>query len=553
MATPLDAKQLLAQHERLRTIRAPFEATWTQIAERIAPSRANFTRRAANSPKGEKRTSKIFDAVPALALHRFAAAVHSLVTPKNQTWQRFKSPIEKLNENVAVQRYYDELTRIVFAARYASNFDNQVQECYTDLGAFNTMALFIGDTGKKILYRSVPMYQAFLIEDAHGNVDGMSREFNLTARQAVAEYDKAKLPNAILSAAERQPETEFEFVSYCGPRGDQDVTRMDYRGMAYCQYDVCRLSASTVLEEGYTSFPYACNRYSVTAGEVYGRGPSEIVLPDINMLNDMNKTGMQGAQMRALPAFIAGRDGILDTVRFQPGAVNYGGIDSNGREMIKAIDMRSDVGITLELMDQKRKVIQDAFWNTLFMILVDSPTMTATEAMLRAQEKGALLAPTASRIESEFLAVVVKRELAILARRGLLPMPPPELLEAGPVGYEIEYDSPMARARMAEDGVGMLRTWEQLATPAQIDPTVYKRFNFRESAKILARINGYPAKGMFTDDEMDAMDQQQAAATQAQQLIEAAPLAASAAKDLAAAGSLTAAAPAQVAPGLGLQ
>ena len=49
------------------------------------------------------------------------------------------------------------------------------------------------------------------------------------------------------------------------------------------------------------------------------------------------------------------------------------------------------------MLDQRHRSINDAFLVTLFQILVDSPSMTATEAMLRSQEKGALLAPTSSR------------------------------------------------------------------------------------------------------------------------------------------------------------
>lgn len=547
----MEARDLLSQHERLRSLRSLFDRTWQDIALRIAPGRANFDRRdTPNRQKGEKRTSKIFDATPSLALHRFAAAVHSLVTPRNAVWQRFKSSSEKLNESIAVQRYFDEITKIVFSARYAANFDNQVQECYADLGAFNTMGLFIGDTGTKILYRAIPLWQLYFQENEHGIVDLVSREYNLTARNALSEFGAAVLPPTIVQAAEKTPELEFEFISVCSSRSGIDATRMDHKGMPFCQYDVCIANSSIVREEGYRSFPYAINRYSVTPGEVYGRGPSEIVLPDINMLNDMNKTTMQAAQLRALPPLIAGRDGILDTIRLTPAAVNYGGVDSQGRAMVQAIDMRADIGISLEMMDQKRKVINDAFWNTLFMILVDSPSMTATEAMLRAQEKGALLAPTASRIEGEFLTTVVQRELTILAARGLLPEPPPELIEAG-LGYDIEYDSPMARARMAEEGIGMLRTWEQLAPLAQVaGPAAYKRFNIDASAKILARVNGYPAKGMYTDDELAAIDAQAEQANAAAQLLAAAPVAASAAKDLAAASSLSASAPNQVAPGL---
>lgn len=541
------AADLLGQHERLRNQRSGFEVTWQEIAERLLPRKALFNRRRTNrETKGEKRTQLIFDAVPALALDRFAAAVHSLVTPRNQVWQRLRASEEALNDSIAVKRYFDEVNRILFAARYSANFDNQVHESYYDLGAFATMCLYIGDTGSKIQYRSVPMWQMFMAENQFGVVDYISREYWLTARNAVKEFDPKRLPRSIVEAAERTPEMEFPFVCIVKPREDRDVTRADAQGMKYVQYEIACDAGEIVAETGYRTFPYPVSRYSVTPGDVYGRGPSEIILPDVKMLNDMNKTTMQAAQLRALPPILAHRDGILDAIKLTPAAINYGGVDSQGRQLIQALETKADVGLGLEMMDQKRKVIQDAFWNTLFQILVDTPNMTATEAMLRAQEKGALLAPTASRIESEFLAAIVERELDILAVNGALPDPPPELLEAG-AGYEIDYESPMARARRAEEGVAILRTIEQLTPLAtslgEQGARVFRRFNMDETAKTIAEINGVPAKCLYTDDELAEMDEQESEQSEMADMLAAAPVAASAARDLAQAQAIGSSAP----------
>jgi hypothetical protein len=285
------------------------------------------------------------------------------------------------------------------------------------------------------------------------------------------------------------------------------------------------------------------SRYAVTAGEVYGRGPAQIILPDVMMLNEMNRTTIQAAQLAVLPPLLAHRDGILDAIRMTPAAINYGGVDDNGRQMIQPLSSGGRPDIGLELMDQKRALINDAFWNTLFQILVDTPNMTATEAMLRAQEKGALLAPTASRIESEFLNPMVERELDILSAAGALPPMPDQLLEAGGL-FEVEYTSPLERARRAEEGVAILRTFEQLAPLAQVGgPEVFRRFNFDEAAKVLADVNGVPAKIMRSDEELEELKAQEAQQAELAQILQAAPVAASAAKDLAGAAALANASP----------
>ncbi len=545
------ATDILEKHERMRQQRVYFEKVWQDIADRIIPRKADFKRQRGKitEPKGERRTEKIFDAAPALALDRFAAAMHSLVTPRNQQWHSLRPMQPALAEDDEVKGYLEEVNKILFSARYSANFDNQAHECYFDSGAFGNMAMFIGDRlGRSLYYRTVPIDQLFFMENEYGQVDLVHREFPMTARQAAQKFGNERLPMQIRDAAEKRPEQEFWFVHCVKPREDADVSRKDYRGMAFASYFIAVDSREIVGEGGYRSFPYAVSRYAATSGEVYGRGPAQLILPDVMMLNEMNRTTIQAAQLAVLPPLLAHRDGILDAIRMTPAAINYGGVDDNGRQMIQPLTTGSRPEIGLELMDQKRALINDAFWNTLFQILVDTPSMTATEAMLRAQEKGALLAPTASRIEAEFLNPMVEREIDILAAAGVLPPMPEKLMEAGGL-FEVEYTSPLERARRAEEGVSILRTFEQLAPLAQIaGPTVFKRFNFDEAAKVLADVNGVPAKIMYSDEEMEEINAQEAQQAELASILQAAPVAASAARDLAGAQALANASPNEMMP-----
>lgn len=538
------AIDLLRQHARMKAQRTTFDRTWQEIAERILPRKAFFMRDT-SAQKGQRLTERIFDATPALALDRFASAAHSLVVPRNQVWQRFRASESALNKNVEVQQYFDELTRVVFAARYAGNFDNQIHEAFYDLGAFATMCVYVGDTGQKLLYRSIPLWQVYFAENAFGVVDTTSREYWLTARQAIQEFGESALPVHIVNAAKQTADVEFQFVCLIKPTTDIDVDRLNFAGMPYAQFEICVSSNSIVKREGYRTFPSAVGRYSVTPGEIYGRGPGELVLPDVKMLNEMNKTTMQAAQLRTLPPILAHRDGILDAIRITPAAINYGGVDDQGRQRVVPLEIGGDVGLSVEMMDQKRMVIVDAFWGKMYQVLLEHPQMTATQAMLIAQQQGALLAPTASRIENEFLAPIAARELDILHKAGVLPEPPPELLEAGG-GYAIEYESPMSRARRSEEGVGILRSFEQLAPMAQVaGPTMYRRVNFDKVATTIFEVNGAPADILYTDDEMASINADANKAAEMKQVLEAAPVAASAAKDLAQAGAIASSSPNQ--------
>jgi len=545
------ASELINLHGRMVSTREGFDRVYQEIDDRINPSDQRFTKNSsAQRQKGQQRTEKVFDATPGLALDRFKAAMHSLITPRNQVWQKLKPVNESLSDDSEIMRYFDEVNKRLFAARYAANFDSEIQGSYYSGGKYGSMGMFIGEQpGKSLYYRNVAMKQLYFAENEFGIVDVVHREWFWTARQAFAKWGN-KLPEVIRTAAEKRPDQEFRFLHCVKPREDMDVNRKDYAGMPYAGYYLSFDSPTVVSEEGFRVFPYAVARYDSNPGEVYGRSPCMTILPDVKMLNEMNRTTIQAAQLKLLPPMLAHRDGILDVIRMTPAAINYGGVNEQGQQLIQPMNIGGDINIGLEMMDQKRAVVNDALLQTLFQILVDKPNITATEAMLRAQEKGQLVGPTGSRIESEFLSPMVRREIDILAMAAQLPDMPKKLQDEGGL-YSMEFDSPLSRAREAEGGVGILRTFEQLAPLAQVaGPSVFKRINIDAATRELARLNGMPAKLMYTDEEMEGINQAEQEKAELDQILQAAPVAASAARDLAQANVLASTAEGQQLPGV---
>jgi hypothetical protein len=528
------ADNLIRRHDRLKSERSVWEAHWQEIAERVWPDRALFISKVPRT-EGEKRTEKMFDATAALALTRFAAAMESMLTPRTAKWHRLRVADEKLNEQPAVQRYLDEITNILFRVRYSarSNFSSQMHESYMSLGAFGTGGILVDDMlGQGIRYKSCDLANLYFCENRHGIVDTVHREFQYTARQAVQHFDEAKLPGKILTLAEKHPDEKFTFVHCVKPNEERAAGRRDYKGMAFASYYLCLEERCIVEEGGYRTMPYALGRYITTPSETYGRSPAMLVLPEVKMLNEMRKTDLR-ARHRALdPPLLLQEDGVLQAFQMHPGALNFGGLNERGEEMVKALRYEGRIDLSTETLEMSQRVINDAFLVTLFQILVDAPNMTATEAMLRAQEKGALLAPTMGRQQSEMLGPQIEREIDILAHAGMLPEMPPELLEAGG-DVEIEYVSPLNRAQRAEDGVAILRTFEAVAPLAEIDPEVKFAFDWVKAARELASINGMPSKILRSDDEIDAMKESSQQQAQAGMMLEAAPIVADTAKTLA--------------------
>lgn len=535
--TKRNVNDLLMLHKQLSDERQNYENKWQEIAERVAPDRANFKEHRSHMAdamyKGKSRTEHMYDATPALALQRFSAAFASMATPRNQMWHSIRPQDQELFGNKDVQLYTDAVRDRLFSARYAANFDVATQECYTDAGCFGNACMYIGEQlGKSLYYRHVPLEQVYWSVNEYGVVDWVDREFAMTARQAFERFGN-KLPSTIIHAKDRTPNQPFWFIHMVMPRENIEQGRADHRGMAFESVYISLTGQQIVSESGFRTMPYAVLRFSGDAN--YGTGPSELVLPDIKMLNVMNRDMMQAAELAVMPPMLAAEDGIFSSgFNLTPGAINYGGIDrQTGRQLAVPMQFGSSLPIGMEMMNQKREIINDALWNTLFQILVQSPQMTATEAMLRAQEKGQLLAPAAARVESEFLEPAITREIDILAAHGELPEMPEVLAEQGGE-VAIQYTNEFARLRQAEKGASIMRIVEQAASLAQVfGPEVLTRINGDEAVKQMLEISGAPAHIIRSDEEVAELTQQRMQEQQMQEAMAAAPVAASAAKDMA--------------------
>jgi hypothetical protein len=524
---------IIREHEQMVSDRGVWEEHWREIAERVLPRQDWF--QASNKTPGEKRTEKVFDATAGLALERFAAAMESMLTPRTMRWHKLKVRNPEISDDKSIQAYLDEVTNILFQVRYnpKANFASQVHENYMSLGAFGTGAIFIDDVvGTGIRYRSIHLSEVYFCENYAGIIDKVHRKFEMTARQAAQRWGTDRLPDKVRAALEKQPETKFEFIHCVKPNEDIMPGRKDYKGMPYVSYYISTDGKAVISEGGFQTMPYAVSRYVTAPKEIYGRSPAMTVLPEIKMINEMSKTVIRAAHKIVDPPLLLQEDGVLQAFNARPGALNFGGVNERGEQMVQPLQTGARVDIGMDMMEQRRKVINDAFLITLFQILVESPNMTATEAMLRAQEKGALLAPTMGRQQSEMLGPMIERELDILARAGVLPPMPEAMIEMGG-DVEIEYVSPLNRAQRAEEGVAILRTLESVTPLAQIDPSVMMIFNPEMIARELSEINGVPAKVLRSREEIEQMKMEQAQQAEAQQLLQAAPVVANSAKALA--------------------
>ena len=528
----MDTSEIFKRFEHLKRTRGVWESHWEEIAERVLPQSAEFT---GERTQGDKRNQKLYDATAALSLQRFAAAVESLLTSRGAKWHTLRSTNIELNKIDEVKAWFDQVEHTMFAQRYSpkANFAGQTHEVYMSLGAFGTGGLFV-DQGQMrgCNYRGIHLADLFISEDEHGRIDTVFRQFEVSARQVLRMFEDGDLSDDLRKIAQDRPDDRVKILHVVMPRTDRDLTKRDRKNQKYFSgyFEIKEKHLSE--EGGFDTFPYIVPRYNTGPREIYGRSPAMTILPDIKMINEMSRTVIRAGQKVVDPPLLVADEGVIFPINSNPGAATFARLDGRNQAPVQPLQTGARVDIGFEMMDQRRRVIQDAFLVTLFSILVETPTMTATEVLQRAQEKGALLAPTIGRQQTEMLGPLIEREFDILDAQGLLP-PIPDVLVEAQEEYEIEYVSPLSRAMKAEEGVGILRTLEMVQPIAAVDPGVMDNFDTDEITRILADTNGAPQRILRGDDEVAEMRGQRNQAQALQAGLNAAPQAADAALKVA--------------------
>src|SRR5690606_2818780 len=153
----------------------------------------------------------------------------------------------------------------------------------------------------------------------------------------------------------------------------------------------------------------------------------------------------------------------------------------------------------------------------------------AREIQERHEEKLLMLGPVLERQNDDLLDPLIDRAFAIMARRGLLPPPPPELQG---VELRVEYVSILAQAQKMVGTSSLQRLTEYVGGLATIDPQVLDKFDRDQAVDEYADMLGVPPKVVRSDEDVLQIRQQRARQQQAQQAAMAAAQMAQTAKTL---------------------
>ncbi len=496
----------------LRSLRAPREAHWKELQRLTTP----LAQELQSGTKDGRAPGDLFDFTAGHGATKLSAGLWSMGTNSATEWFSILPDLDALSSDREVSAWCDTVTKTMFRAFAANgaNFYAQSMSYFLSVVTLGTAVMYSDEdyAAGQLHHAAIPLAECFIAQNSRGQVDTLYRGFSFTGRQCAQEFGEDALHPAMRRTLEKEPDRKWRLLHATEPNPDADPSR---RGRAFMatRSRYLDLDNSHLLEEGgYHEFPYHTMRWWVQAGEVYGDGPAALARPDAKTVNVMGKTLLEGAQAAVRPPLLTTDELELRGIQFRPGVTHAGAIDPwTGRVKVQALQTGGAIGLGLELEEQRRQSIKDAFyWSA--MLLQPGDRATATEVLALQEQQLQVMGPHLGRMNTEFLTPVITRAFNLLMRAGAFPPPPPALTQAP--GLKVTYVSPLARAQSIAQAGGIMRFLEGVGTMAQMNPTVLDNVDFDDAARRLARAFHTPAS-LIKDPRQVVADRQARAEQQA--------------------------------------
>ena len=332
------------------------------------------------------------------------------------------------------------------------------------------------ETGMPI-YENINPRRCCIAQDKNHVVDVLFYQFEMDKDEA-AEAFGDKCPDKITKSKDWTQTWTFTKAIFPAGRYSVDVDGVgDWCEVIWCEDD--RKHACSERRMEYR--PFLCWRFNRSlTGSPWGiDSPGELMFDKIIQLNVMEKASLKGAQLRLTPPVKATEGLELNLV---PDGLNY----VSGNEDFTYAPPPGNIQETLTLIQKGEQELREAYYVDFFLVLQQTMEnqKTATEAALLSDEKSQIMSAFSSRLNNEFLEVVLENLFLLERAHGRLPKVPESLQ-----GKEIRVDfvSPLAIAQKKAQTYAPARQFlaETMAF-GELDPSVRYIFKVPEYAQKMA-------------------------------------------------------------------
>lgn len=499
-------KTILARVASLKDGRAELETEWQEYADTYVPGTQSFT----SSSKPWKPISAIAaygkDAAQTLTSQLFSG----LVSPGTK-WFHFVPEDSKTVLDKQAQTYLETLSQRVLNvfAGTGSNFSGQIHEALMSMVVFGPSSIFVENNfGTDISFHSLPLSQIYIGENNKHQIDSIVRCFKFTAKQAVQAWGK-KVHAKILKAYHDNPEEVFEFVQ-CSWENKKSKSNKD----KYVSYYV-DIANQHIIQTRYKAyFEFVTARWAKFAGELYGHGQGKLAQTVMRGITHIRLENLKSLEFANNPVMFTADDGVLIPETIRPGSQVPGAISSmDGQRRIEMWTPGANNQAGIQMFQQEIGLLQSLFFLDKIALPRDATRRTAFETAAIQQEQIRFLAPFISRIENELLKPLTEVVMTMLTENGEFEDAPESIKD---MDLKVEFLSPLARLMKMEDVRAEQQFLQTVLPVLQFDPNQAAKIRFEKVIEDAQKGTGAPADILRSDEEMQAIAQQQQAQAQQQ-------------------------------------
>lgn len=513
-----DPQELYKRFEQAKTNRDNWDNLYEEALNYFRPQRNTYY----EPTKGEKRTRSdiIFDSTAQNALADFTSNAQADMFPQSKRWFRLKTGVFLQNhpQREELDKNLETITELVASIIRASNLDTQITPFLEDW-SIGTASMLIhkGTLNDPVRFEAIPLDQVYLELGKCGSIDGRFRRWKIQNRLIKPTWEDAKLTSQLESAVKESPYDERYIIEYTIPdrvkvkslvQNKKDKTKLVDEfvdGFRYFIQD--ESSKEIIVTRTGKSHPWINVRYTVSAGEVYGRGNALVALADVKSLNKAKELDLKNAALAVSGIYLVTEDNLinLENIQFKPGTmipVTSNNNSSGSGAAIQPLPIGTDFRITQIVVDNLIKSIK-----SIMMVEpmgeVDGAVKTATEIANRLQLMAKKMGSPFGRMQREGAEQIIKRILHILEEFGIVNLTP---YKVDGTNIDIQYDSPLA-VTQDQDDLRNLTRYAELVSGFFGEQGLLTMLNPEAFGKELARLLGIKSDILPTQEQMEAIKQ----------------------------------------------
>jgi hypothetical protein len=418
-----------------------------------------------------------------------------MASPTRQ-WFQLALPDKDLSEWGPARYWLDTVRDRMMHVFSESNFYLGLATLYPDLVTFGSAAMLMYEDYEDVFRVTNPCLGEFYFANSpRMNVDTFYREFTYTAEQIVREFG---MDNATPSVQQMYKEggamlTREKLLGHAIEPNDDRFGPKIFNHMPFREiYWEQGTGQQYVLRtRGYHEFPAICSRWDLAGNDAYGRSPGMDALGDIKQLQVEQKRKMQAIDKMVHPPLLADVSLKNQPTSTMPDFITYvDNLQGTGFKPVYEVNPPLD-GIVADLTQCQQR-IQAIFYYDIFRNISQLDTVrSATEISARQGEQIVQIGPVVERNQDEVFSPAIDRLFGIMARGGLLPPPPQEIMGKA---LKVNFVSSMAQMQRSEETVGIERLNQLVGNIAGIHPEILDAIDFDEEARIFGDRLNVPAK-----------------------------------------------------------